>query len=143
MRLARRSIAFAALAALVLVSACGDDNNDDGGGTAQDLSGTYALVKFEQGTAGNFIEVPGVTGVLELTTTTYSATLANVPVIGSITDAGTYTAIGTATSGTFTQNSTTSGTQATGTYTRNTTTGELVLQTTVNGVDQRVTVVQD
>ncbi|HEX5818811.1 MAG TPA: hypothetical protein VFY20_08025 [Gemmatimonadales bacterium] len=143
MRLARRGFAFAALAALMLVSACGDDNDDNGGGTAQDLSGTYDVVKFEQGTAGNFTEIPGVTGILVLTTTTYSATLGNIPVIGSIADEGTYSAIGTETSGTFTQNSTTSGTQATGTYTRNTTTGELVLQTTVNGVDQRVTVVED
>jgi hypothetical protein len=142
MRLARRGFAFAALAALALASACGDDNND-GGGTAQDLSGAYDLVKFEQGSGGSLTEIPGVLGIFVLTATDYRATLSNIPLVGSVADDGTYTAVGTETSGTFTQISTTTGAQGRGTYTRNLTTGELVLQTTVNGVDQRVTVVPD
>jgi hypothetical protein len=44
MRVARRGFAFAALAALTIVSACGDDNND-GGGDAVDLSGTYTIIE--------------------------------------------------------------------------------------------------
>jgi len=140
MRLARRGFALAAFATLTLVAACGSDSNDNGGGTAQDLSGTYSLVKFEQQISGTYTEIPGVTGSFVLTATTYSLTVSNIPVIGSISDEGTYTAVGTPTSGEFTQTSTVGGSQATGTYSYDTATGILVLTTVVNGVSQRVTV---
>jgi hypothetical protein len=140
MRLARRGFAFAALSALVLLSACGDDNDDNG--DVVDLSGQYTLTKYEAGAGGNYQEVEGTTGTFVLTSTEYAATL-NIPGLGEIVDAGTYTAIGTEASGDFTQDSNTSDTQATGTYTFNATTGELVLSTTVNGVDQRVTLLLD
>lgn len=140
MRLARRGFAFAALAALVLVSACGDDNNDNN--DVVDLSGAYILTKFEQGAGGTFVEVPGTSGTFTLTSSTYTATL-NIPGLGTINDSGTYTAIGTEAAGDFTQDSNTSDTQATGTYTFDATTGTLVLSTTVNGVNQRITVVLD
>jgi hypothetical protein len=141
MRLARRGFALAALAALALVSACGDDNNDDDGGDAVDLSGTYTITKYETGAGATFVEVPGTEGTLELTSTNYTA-LIIVPGLGTIEDAGTYTANGTSTSGTFSQTSTEGLPQATGTFTRNSATGELVLSTVVNGVNQRVTVVE-
>ena len=143
MRLARRGFAFAALAALALVTACGDDDDGNGGGTAQDLSGTYTLTKFEQGAGGTYTEIPGVTGVFVLTATNYTASISNIPVIGNIEDEGTYTAIGSETSGDFTQTSTAGGTQATGTYSFDPDTGVLVLSTVVNGVNQRITIQQD
>ena len=125
MRLARRGFAFAALAALALVSACGDDNNDNN--DVVDLSGQYDLVKYETGAGATFVEVPGTTGTFTLTSTNYTATL-NIPGVGAIEDAGTYTAIGTQAAGDFTQNSTTSGTQATGTYTYDAATFTLVVE---------------
>jgi hypothetical protein len=140
MRLARRGFAFAALAALALVSACGDDNDDND--DLVDLSGTYVLVKYETGAGGTFVEVPGTSGTFTLTPTNYTATL-NIPGVGEIEDAGTYTAIGTESSGDFAQSSTVGGTQATGTYTFDADTGELVLSTVVSGVNQRVTMLQD
>jgi len=143
MRLARRGFALAALTALTFVAACGSDSNDNGGGTAQDLSGTYSLVKFEQQISGTYTEIPGVTGSFVLTATTYTVTISDIPLVGSISDEGTYTAVGTATSGEFSQNSTAGGTQATGNYTYDTATGILVLSTVVNGVNQRLTLQKD
>jgi len=140
MRLARRGFAFAALAALALVTACGDDNND-GGGDAVDLSGTYDIIKYETGAGATFVEVPGTTGSIELTSTNYSA-LISIPGVATIEDAGTYTANGTATAGEFTQTSTMGRPQATGTYAFNSSTGELVLSTVVSGVNQRITVTE-
>ena len=140
MRLARRGFAFAALAALALVSACSDDNDDNN--DVIDLSGQYVLTKYETGAGGTFTEVPGTTGTFLLTSTTYTATL-NIPSLGTIEDEGTYTAIGTEAAGDFTQDSNTSDTQATGTYTFDADTGELVLSTTVSGVNQRITIVLD
>ena len=139
MRLARRGFALAALATLAFAVGCSSDSNSNTG-TTQDLSGTYNLTKFEQQISGVFTEIPGVTGTFVLTATNYTATIDNIPVIGSISDAGTYTAFGSATSGDFTQTSTNGGTQATGTYTRDNTTGVLVLSTVVNGVGQRITI---
>ena len=141
MRLARRGFAFAALAALALVSACGDDNNDDGGSDAVDLSGTYTIVKYETGAGATFVEVPGTEGSVELTSTNYTAII-SIPGVGIIEDAGTYTANGTATAGEFTQTSTMGRPQATGTYAFNSSTGELVLSTVVSGVNQRITVTE-
>lgn len=140
MRLVRRGLAFAALAAVALLSACGDDNND-GGGDAVDLSGTYTIIKYETGAGALFTEVPGTEGSIELTSTNYSAIL-SIPGVGLIEDAGTYTANGTATAGAFTQTSTMGRPQGTGTYAFNSSTGELVLSTVVAGVNQRITVVE-
>ena len=141
MRLARRGVAFAALAALALVTACGSDNNNGGTGTPQDLTGTYNITSYEQQVNGQYVEIPGVAGTIVLTATTYAASLQNLPVIGDLVDQGTYTAVGSPTSGEFTQNSTLpGGTQATGTYQQNTTTGVLILTTVVNSVGQRITV---
>jgi hypothetical protein len=139
MRLARRGFAFAALAALALVSACGDDNNDGGGGDAVDLSGTYTILKYETGAGATYVEVPGTVGTVVLTSTNYTAVI-SIPGVGPIEDAGTYTANGTATSGSFTQTSTMGRPQATGTFAYDGSTGELVLSTVVSGVNQRITV---
>lgn len=140
MRLAPRGFAFAALAALALVSACGDDDNDDGG-DAVDLSGNYTIIKYETGAGATFVEVPGTEGTIQLTSTNYVA-LIIVPGLGTVEDAGTYTANGTSSSGSFSQTSTMGRPQATGTFTYNSSTGELVLSTVVSGVNQRVTVVE-
>lgn len=141
MRLVRRGFALAALAAVALVSACSDDDNDGNGGDAVDLSGEYSIVKYETGAGATFAEVPGTTGNITLTSTNYSAII-NIPAVGIIEDAGTYTANGTAAAGDFTQTSTMGRPQATGSYAFNSATGELVLTTVVAGLNQRVTVVE-
>ncbi|MFL5507833.1 MAG: hypothetical protein ACJ8AU_13195, partial [Gemmatimonadales bacterium] len=86
MRLAHRGFAFAALSALVLVAACGDDNNDDGADTAQDLSGAYTLAS-PDGLQVTFIgqspTTVAATGTATLTATTYSITIESAdPIFG-------------------------------------------------------------
>jgi hypothetical protein len=109
-------------------------------GTPQDFTGSYTLVSFSTGTAAALFLVPGTTGSGTLTATGYTisitfpaGTLASND--STIVDHGTYTATGTATSGTWTQQSTDDLTlQYSGTYEFNGTTGDLTLDTTAQGV---------
>jgi len=151
MRLARRGFAFAALSALVLVAACGGDSNDDGGGTAQDLSGAYTLAS-PNGLQVTFIGASpttvAATGTATLTANTYSITIESAdPIFGpqfAGTRTGTYTATGTTSSGTWTQEEDGSGTQLLGTYTFDSATGTLTLITDVPSVGQvRLQLIED
>jgi len=117
---------------LVALSACGGDNTGPDNGTPQDLSGTYTVVSFSQGTAAGVIVVPGASGTVILTATTYQFAVIVPPL--TITDNGTYTATGTPTAGTWTQESTDDPTfQSTGTYAFDSATNRLTLDTTVQG----------
>jgi hypothetical protein len=122
---------LSALAVLLLVlSACSDSSGPEG--TPQDLSGTYTIVSFSQGTSGGVILVPGASGTVTLTATAYAFDVVVPPL--HIVDNGTYTAVGTATTGTWTQESTDDPTfQSTGTYTVDPATNRLTLDTTVQG----------
>jgi len=114
-------------AVLLALPACGDDGGP--AGTAQDFSGTYAIVSFQQGG----VTIPGATGTVVLTATTYTLDVEVPPL--TITDSGTYTAVGTATAGTWTQQSSQGGTfQASGTYAVDPATNRLTIDTTVQGV---------
>jgi hypothetical protein len=119
-------------AALILVAAfaaCSDSNDPDNG-LPQDFSGNYTLVSFAIGG----IEIPGTTGTFTMTATTYEASV-SVPGQGAVVDEGTYTATGTATSGTWTQQSSIDANlQYQGEYTWNASTSELTLDTSVQGV---------
>jgi hypothetical protein len=152
MRLARRGFAFAALAALALVSACGDDNDDNEGGTAQDLSGSYELAP----TDGLQITFTGsspvtvqATGTATLTATTYTIVIESPdPVYGPVlsgTRTGTYTATGTDASGTWTQvEDGPDGQQLLGTYSFDSATGTLILVTTIPSLGQlRLVLIED
>jgi hypothetical protein len=150
MRVAHRGFAFAALSALVLLSACGDDN-EDGGGTAQDLSGTYTLA-VPDGLQVTFIgdspTAVAATGIAMLTPSTYSITIESAdPIYGpqfAGTRTGTYTATGTTSSGTWTQEEDGTGTQLVGTYTFDSATGTLTLTTDVPNVAQvRLQLIED
>lgn len=128
---------FAALTAVAVFAACSDSNGPDDG-EPQDFSGSYTLVSFAQGTAAGVIEIPGTTGSFTMTATTYEASV-TVPVPGGnpiqVDDEGTYTATGTTTAGTWTQESSLDDTlQSAGTYTWNATTERLTLDTTMQGV---------
>jgi len=122
---------LSALAALLLVlPACSDSSGPEG--TPQDLSGTYTIVSFSQGTSGGVIPVPGATGTVTLTATTYSFDVEVPPL--HIVDNGTYSAVGTSTAGTWNQESTDDPTfQSTGTYAFDPATNRLTLDTTVQG----------
>jgi len=112
---------------LLVLPACGDDGGP--AGTPQDLTGTYSVVSFQQGN----IQIPGASGTVTLTATTYVFEVEVPPI--TLTDAGTYTATGTATAGTWTQQSTDGGDfQATGTYAVDPATDRLTIDTTVQGV---------
>ena len=119
---------LAAAAAIIAIAACGESSGPDG--DPQDFSGNYTLVSFA--IAG--LVVPGATGTFTMTATTYEASV-TVPGQGDVDDEGTYTARGTATSGTWTQQSTLDpNLQYQGTYTWNSSTSELTLDTSVQGV---------
>ena len=127
----RNFVALAALAVLPVL-ACDDSNGVDG--TPQDLSGAYTLVSFSTGTAAGVVPIPGATGTITLTATTYNANF-DLPGLGQTVDQGTYTATGTPTAGTWTQQSSVvQDLQYTGTYTYNTTTDELTLDSTAQGI---------
>lgn len=112
---------------LLTVPACGDDGGPEG--TAQDFTGTYSVVSFQQGN----LQIPGASGTVTLTATTYTFDVTIPPL--NLTDAGTYTATGTATAGTWTQQSTDDPDfQATGTYAVDPVTGRLTIDTTVQGI---------
>jgi len=122
------------LVALLLLAfgACGGDSTGPDNGTPQDLSGTYTVVSFSQGTGAGVIVIPGASGTVTLTATTYQFAVIVPPL--TITDNGTYTATGTPTAGTWTQQSTDDPTfQSTGTYAFDAATDQLTLDTTVQG----------
>jgi hypothetical protein len=111
------------------LAACGDSADPDNG-MPQDFSGSYTLVSFAIGG----VVIPGTTGTFTMTATTYEASV-DVPNQGAVMDEGTYTATGTAASGTWTQQSSIDANlQYQGTYAWNATTSELTLDTTVQGV---------
>ncbi|MDH3290455.1 MAG: hypothetical protein OEO20_07930 [Gemmatimonadota bacterium] len=128
-----RTPVLAGSLALLLFAGCGDDVV----GVSQDLSGTYTLVSFALGTPAGVVQ--GATGAVTLTATTYVASF-TVPQIPPappevVDDEGTYTAIGSATSGTWTQQSTLDpNLQYAGTFTFDSATERLTLDTTTFGV---------
>ena len=124
-------IAVAGLA-IVPVLACSDSNGVDG--TPQDFTGAYTLVSFSTGVGNQIVEIPGSTGNVTLTATTYNATF-NIPGSAAVVDQGTYTATGTATAGTWAQQSSLDqNLQYSGTYTYSTATDQLTLDTTVQTI---------
>ncbi len=124
MRAGPRMLAVSIL--LLVIAACGDDGTEPTG-DPQDFSGNYTLVSFAQ---GDDPPVAGATGTFTLTATTYLVSI-NVPggIPPQVDDQGTYTATGTATSGTWTQQSTVSILQSTGTYAWDAATSRLTLDT--------------
>ncbi len=127
MRSAIRTLA--AGAAIVAIAACSESSGPENG-EPQDFSGNYTLVSFAIGG----LVVPNVTGTFTMTATTYEASV-SVPGQGDVDDEGTYTARGTAASGTWTQQSTLDpNLQYSGTYRWNASTSELTLDTSVQGV---------
>lgn len=143
-----RSSRWMLLAAFALVLGCSDDG--DGGDDTVSLAGTYDIAEFAVGIGGGALTpcVQSAPGTAVLTDDEYTFTL-SVPAEGCplpvpAVDEGFYTATGTASSGSFEQESTTSDTQAVGTYTWNASTGELILDTTIQGIFRvRVTLVED
>jgi hypothetical protein len=122
-----RAVVRIAAVSMLLLPACGDDGGPSG--TPQDFTGTYTVVSFQQGN----LQIPGASGTVTLTATTYTFVVQIPPI--TLSDAGTYTATGTATSGTWTQQSTDDPLlQATGTYTVDSATDRLTIDTTVQGV---------
>lgn len=116
-----------ALALLLALPACGDDGGPTG--TPQDFTGNYTVVSFQQGN----LQIPGASGTVTLTATTYTFEVEIPPI--TLSDAGTYSATGTATAGTWTQQSTEDALlQATGTYAVDPSTDRLTIDTTVQGV---------
>jgi len=139
----RRFLAGTAAATVLLISAC-DEEPAGPVDENQDFSGTYTLVSFSQGTAAGVTVIPGATGSFTMTATTYevSTTIPTVPDPTVVNDSGTYTATGTATSGTFNQQSTLKPSlQYAGTYTWDPSTNQLTIDTTSQGV-RTVLVVQ-
>jgi len=128
-----RLLGIPLLLALLPLLACGDENGTTGP-TAQDFTGSYTLVTFSQGTAAGVTPVPGVTGTMSMTATTYQASL-TIPGLPAVNDQGTYTATGTETSGTWTQQSDLDvNLQYAGTYTWDPISERLTLDTTANAV---------
>jgi hypothetical protein len=131
--------ALAAFASLS-ISACGETAGPEG--EAQDFSGSYTLHSISQGTVTNVIVLPGATGTFTMTATTYQVSIDYPALPDPITDTGTYTATGTATSGTFTQASTSGASlQYQGTYAWDGATNRLTLDTT-SGNTRTVLVIQ-
>jgi len=123
--------ALVTFTALATFAACGDSNGPDDP-EPQNFTGSYTLVSFSQGTAAGVIPVPGTTGSFTMTATTYQASV-TIPMPGGpmqVDDQGTYSAMGTATAGTFTQESTVQALQYTGTYVWDAATEQLTLDTT-------------
>lgn len=139
MSLSRTFAAVVAVSSAALTLAGCSDSGPSG--TAQDFSGSYTLVSMAQGTPAGVVPVPGTTGTATLTATNYDVALSNpgsvdppIPAFDVI-DQGTYTATGTATSGTFTQQSTLNpALQYTGTYSYAAATDQLTLDTTASGI---------
>jgi len=120
-----------AVGLLVAMAACGSDSSGVSG-TPQDFTGTYTLVSFAQGTPSGI--VPGATGGVTFTSTTYVLSVV-IPGVITLDDAGTYTATGTATEGSWTQESSEpGGLQSSGTYEWDEVGQLLTLDTRVSGV---------
>jgi hypothetical protein len=102
---------LAAAASIALgASGCSDSTAP---ATTPPTPGTYSLTSFAFVSQGSKQPVPGTTGTLILTATTYNVTIA-VPGQGSTTDQGTWSASG----GQWSQaSSNPQGPQSTGTYT--------------------------
>lgn len=134
-----RSKAVSLLLTIVLVPAlaCSDSTEPENSDTAQDFSGAYTLVSISQGTAAGVIELPGATGSMTLTATNYDAmlTVPQPPLPDlSIDDEGTYSATGSTTSGTWSQQSSVDvNLQYAGTYSYDTGADQLTLDTTASG----------
>jgi hypothetical protein len=130
-----RMASFSVLAAFASLSlaACGEPSGPEG--EAQDFSGSYTLHSISQGTTSSVTELPGATGTFTMTATTYQVSI-DIPIGGAgVDDNGTYSAIGTATTGEFSQQSTDNpNLQYQGTYTWNATTNRLTLDTSAQGV---------
>jgi len=137
-----RVAAIGATLAILSFLACSDSN--DVNGTPQDFTGAYTLVSFSTGVGGAVVEIPGSTGSVTLTATTYNATFDIPGAGGAVVDQGTYTATGTATAGTWAQQSSLDNTlQYSGTYTYNTTNDRLTLDTTASGIRTVVVLQKD
>lgn len=131
----RKATTIAAACAVSVFAACGDSSGPVE--EAQDFTGSYTLVTFYQGTAATVTEIPGATGTFTMTATTYavSTTIPTVPTPTVVNDHGTYTALGTATSGTFAQQSTDNpDLQYSGTYSWDATTNRLTIDTTSQSI---------
>ena len=136
----KQATAVAAACALIGFTACGDSSGPEG--EEQDFSGTYTLHEFSQGTPSSVVEFPLATGNFTMTATTYQVSIDTGLLPEPIDDSGTYTAIGTATSGTFSQQSTSGASlQYQGTYAWDGTTNRLTLDTT-SGNTRTVLVLQ-
>jgi hypothetical protein len=132
-----RTLALGVCAAVFALAACSDSNGPED--MQQDLTGTYTLVSISQGTAAGVVLIPGATGSFTLTATNYevSLTIPQVPPAPAlvITDEGTYTATGSETSGTWTQQSTVDvDLQYAGTYNWDAGTSQLTLDSTAGAV---------
>ncbi len=131
------TLAIGLCSAVFALAACSDSNGPED--MQRDFTGTYTLVSVSQGTAAAVVPIPGATGSLVLTATTYEAemTIPQPPPAPAlvITDQGTYTATGTETSGEWTQQSTIDvNLQYAGTYTWDASTSQLTLDTTAGAV---------
>lgn len=129
----KRTAAFGAACALLFAVACGESSGPEG--EAQDFSGSYTLHEISQGTVANVTVLQGSTGTFSMTATTYTVSI-DIP-LGqtNLTDHGTYTAIGTATSGEFSQQSTDNASlQYQGTYAWDASTNRLTLDTSAQGI---------
>lgn len=129
-----RTPLLAASLAMMVFAGCGDDV---AGNVTQDLSGNYSLISFALGTPAGIVQ--GATGTVALTATNYVASF-TIPQLPPdppevVDDEGTYTAIDSATSGTWTQQSTLDpNLQYAGTYAVDPATDRLTLDTTTFGV---------
>ena len=135
----RKTVVLLNLVALVPFLACSDSTEPENGDTQQDFTGSYTLVSIAQGTQAGVINIPGATGSATLTATDYevSLTLPQLPPDPPITidDEGTYSAMGSATAGSWSQQSSLDvSLQYSGTYTYDTATEQLTLDTTALGI---------
>ena len=134
MRLFRATIlAGLAVFAGYSLTACGEGSGPEG--EAQDFTGNFTLHEISQGTLSSVTVLPGATGTFTMTATTYAVAI-DIP-IGpvALTDHGTYSAIGTTTSGNFSQQSTDDpDLQYQGTYSWDAATNRLTLDTSAQGV---------
>jgi len=135
----KQATVLAAACSLLVLAACGETSGP--AGEAQDFTGGYTLESFSLGTAAAVNEVPGATGTFTITATTYDASTTIATEV--VNDQGTYTALGTVESGTWSQQSSVDqDRQYAGTYTWNATTRQLTLDTTASGGVRTVLVLQ-
>ncbi len=132
-----RTLAVGVCSAVFAFAACSESNGPVD--LQRDFTGTYTLAAISQGTAAGVVLIPGATGSTTLTATTYEVemTIPQIPPAPAltVTDEGTYTATGSETSGTWTQQSTLDvNLQYAGTYTWDAGTSQLTLDTTAGAV---------